>query len=364
MDLNTDVNENTKVAAKNKDTHVISVDNNNESYKEGFTKITTENTSESAKETEVAAVKRAEKSDDISEQILEELKKLNKTVEKKSKEHKSTVEAKEQKNTLLEEAKEAAKDKLISKLPKTGSIGYRVGNVAGKSVSKAISMGKIAAKYASKSKIGQMATRGMGSLASTASKAIPALAKGGSILGSLATGAGSLATGAGSLISGAGSLVAGSAIAPFILPALGVAGAGAVGYGAGKLISPMIDKGLSAVSGKDTTLGGVVYDAMNGSKNKEISDMLKGGVKPTTTELPTPTNNNIRNTVNTLTTEKAKIEEASKAIPPQVIIAGGNNNSSSGGVASIPTTISNPSVRNTDSTYERVQMQDFWPRSA
>lgn len=74
LDLNTDVNENTKVAAKNKDTHVISVDNNNESYKEGFTKITTENTSESAKETEVAAVKRAEKSDDISEQILEELK--------------------------------------------------------------------------------------------------------------------------------------------------------------------------------------------------------------------------------------------------------------------------------------------------
>jgi len=52
------------------------------------------------------------------------------------------------------------------------------------------------------------------------------------------------------------------------LPALGsgaaVLGAGAAGYAFGEyVVNPLIEKGLSAATGRETSLGSLIYDAFN-----------------------------------------------------------------------------------------------------
>jgi len=70
---------------------------------------------------------------------------------------------------------------------------------------------------------------------------------------------------AGSLGKG-GSLLAGAS--RFGLPALGVTAAGAAGYGVGSVANMGIDGGLSLLAGRDTSLGGQLYDLVNGDSEE------------------------------------------------------------------------------------------------
>lgn len=73
---------------------------------------------------------------------------------------------------------------------------------------------------------------------------------------------------AGSLGEG-GSLLAGAS--RFGLPGLGVTAAGAAGYGVGSVANMGIDGGLSLLAGRDTSLGGLLYDLVNGEREESAS---------------------------------------------------------------------------------------------
>ena len=156
--------------------------------------------------------------------------------------------------------------------------------------------------------------------------------------------------------------------------ALGAAGlVAAAGYGGyqlgSKVISPLIDKGLSAITGKDTTLGGSIYDAFHtddksltsgpvtlspeanariAAKKKENADIVAKKSQQSSTV--------------SAIAEKKDTTNEEKASAPIII-----NNNTTGGSSQLPQQATpalsvNSSIRNQDSTYERVQMEDFWPR--
>ncbi len=109
----------------------------------------------------------------------------------------------------------------------------------------------------------------------------------GSKVGGLAKSAGSLAkigvSGLGTLASGAGSTIAsvGSSLAPYALPALAVAGAGAAGYAAGTLINSGINYGMEKLTGgKNKSLGDWIYDKTHDDPKVEANNRMKEIVKP------------------------------------------------------------------------------------
>lgn len=133
-----------------------------------------------------------------------------------------------------------------------------------------------------------------------------------------------------------------------------VGAAGAAGYGIGKyLVNPLIDSGLSAVSGKETTLGGSLYDLFNDDPNAKYNEELKKKLAAQKKQPGTVASN--------LNDKKIETESAQKQATAQQIIAVNSQNQTKTGSSS-PIVMIQPSIRNQDSTFERVQMQDFWPR--
>ena len=171
--------------------------------------------------------------------------------------------------------------------------------------------------------LGGVAARGV---ASAVGGAAPAAAAGGGIMAGIGS---TLLAGAGLVAAGVGGVMAGS-----------------------HAVSPLIDKGISTVSGKETSLGGAIYDLLN--DDPMAAEAVGKKVSPVTSSGAT--------TVQALASKEAKINAAPSA--PIVINAGGGNNAPAPASSSNTVVNATPSIRNQESTFERVQMQDFWPRTA
>lgn len=222
---------------------------------------------------------------------------------------------------------------------------------------------------------------------------------GGGVLGGLAAAAGTVKA-------------AGAAAAAGAIGAAGVGAAGAAGYGIGKYaINPLINSGITAATGKENTLGGWIYDKMNPTadfdtqsptKTKTVevqksintqntnksSSAQKAWISDQASEKKTQVTGSLiagrgsqltaavaaAGTIETQkkspaaaldklseVKERQEAKAAVKASQPIVI----NNTTSSPNSAVAqqqPGMIVASNVRNADSTFERVQMQDFWPR--
>jgi hypothetical protein len=175
----------------------------------------------------------------------------------------------------------------------------------------------------------------------------------GSMLGTAAPVVGALAAPA--AVGGAGAALALGAAT------LGVGAAGAAGSLVGnKVLNPLIDKGLSSLTGnKDTTLGNYIYDMFNSDKDKEA--LSSPEIAKKMSPLPPKTTDMIA----AMSAEKIKSESAeSNASTPPIIITGNGNSSNSTSDSSSGSSTTTTQIRNTESSFERVQMQDFWPRTA
>lgn len=139
---------------------------------------------------------------------------------------------------------------------------------------------------------------------------------------------------------GAGGMLARGAMA-----AGGVAAAGAAGYGIGTLLAPLIDKGITAASGEENTLGTWIY-------NKTHSDEFANSVTPKKSTQVT----DIQRATKAMEESKAQGKASSSAMVLNTQPVVTNNNTT--------TVIANSSVRNQESTFERVQFQDYWSRVA
>lgn len=242
--------------------------------------------------------------------------------------------------------------------------------------------GRTGRSIASGPKTAMNAVSGIGRAASIASS-VPGMAAGGSAMGTLGTAA----------LWGGGALLAGAA-----------------GYGIGTLAAKGIDSGISALTGKETSLGGWIYDQFNDDPNspeaiakynaspeglkkaaeskarieaakqkrieaaKTAESPAVTAVQPVEAKAAAP--NPIIESVAPVKTSRVDVVEAAlnkqdiiasekeeKMGQPIIVSTGGNttNNTSSGGGGG-GAIVASP-VRNTESTYERVQMQDFWPRA-
>jgi hypothetical protein len=180
--------------------------------------------------------------------------------------------------------------------------------------------------------------------------------------------AGSLGTKAIAGAASMGSSLAGAASAA--LPAAGILAAGAAGYGLGTLIN---DKLLTNEDGSNK-IGSWLFDKFGPEDPlKNDPTMAKNQPKASTTKSPqkqiVPTKNPVTAEVNKNIEQKEQnvAEKEQKSAQP-IVINNSNNSSSSGGSSKGPSQFSNMitgiSVRNSESTFERVQMQDFWPRTA
>ncbi|MDR1350735.1 MAG: hypothetical protein LBJ59_08195, partial [Zoogloeaceae bacterium] len=108
---------------------------------------------------------------------------------------------------------------------------------------------------------------GAGSLAATSLTALAGAAG----LAAMAMGSGAIGKAA---VGTAGRAVAG--VAALGAPAAAVAGAGAVGYGIGTyVVNPLIDKGVTAMTGKEASLGTWLSDALNKGKDDPLLAPVK-----------------------------------------------------------------------------------------
>lgn len=242
---------------------------------------------------------------------------------------------------------------------------------------------------------------------------------GGRVPGMLQRGITGIASGASRLGSGVVNLAtravpmlssAASAAAPYALPALAVAGAAAAGYGAGTVLNSGISAGLSKVTGQDTTLGGWIYDKFNPEEPAATTAVPQKPIIPSsqpisanTSVIPSKTvapdsvvkipslpdvstaekTSNVESVktvsditkvvasqtqlvskISAATDVKDKIETAKVSAPPVVNnITNVSNSSSSSGSGGGSPIIAPSHIRNIESSFERVQMQDFWPRT-
>lgn len=351
LDLNEDSNKK----------KIFSLDNTSESAKENITKISSENTSESAKEIEAATNLRASESLKISEEILDELKKLNKTTEENS-EVKADDEPKKS-DDFTNKIKESVTDRIKTRLPGAGdglkSASYKIGNIAGKGVGvlrdglKSVLNSGIVKKIGlpTASTVGYQAGKIVGKGLGMARDGLKsAISTGGELASYIPKAAKTVADTAAPVTNAIG-----KAASRFALPALGVAAAATGGYMLGKnVINPLIDKGLSAVTGGETSLGSWLYDKTHkdeiASQKKAAPQNIQAAKSTSATQ------------ISTLTAAKEKQAEAAttnKSDAP--IIVNNSSNTTSGNTP--PSIIGGGSVRNTESTFERVQMQDFWSRT-
>lgn len=85
----------------------------------------------------------------------------------------------------------------------------------------------------------------------------------------------------GILMGGAGGAASGGGVAgrvlPFLGKATGVAAAFGVGYAGGTLLNSGINKGISAFSGQDNSLGGLIYDMTHGDAIKQNNSTTPSG---------------------------------------------------------------------------------------
>jgi hypothetical protein len=145
------------------------------------------------------------------------------------------------------------------------------------------------------------------------------------------------------------------------LAAGGVAAAGAAGYGLGTLIQPGLDKAFGGESG---SIGSRIYDWLNPSTDSNIAapvparavppQIVENNAAPSITANPT----SIQSEINTAmdVSDALTASKAAQQSQPVVIQQPANSTQQeSGGVNKIV------SIRNADSSFERVQMNDYWP---
>lgn len=140
---------------------------------------------------------------------------------------------------------------------------------------------------------------------------------------------------------------AAKAAARFAGPAALVASAGAAGYGLGTMLNPLIDKGITAASGEENSLGTWLY-------NKTHADEGLGATQP----IAAAKSKQIAEIEKMQSKKDAATAKPAQPTTPVVLNTPvvTNNNST--------TVIATSSVRNQESTFERVQFQDFWSRVA
>lgn len=204
---------------------------------------------------------------------------------------------------------------------------------------------------------------------------------------------GSLLSKVGSGISrlGSGAASIGARLAPgamsYGLPALGVAAAGAAGYGAGTVLNSGITAGITAATGKENTLGTWLQEKFGKSApdlSSPVSDKEMAAYKAspkyaaelaarqsskavsTPVSTPAPKLESEKINRSALVTEPLNKQEtinSEKSKAPIIVTT--NNVSNSSGTSGQPSggMIVGSPIRNQESSFERVQMQDYWPRA-
>lgn len=298
-----------------------------------------DNTTEASKEINKERVDIANKQQSTSEEILQELKHLNKTTEKQ-------VDKKDEKQV---DGKSGVAAKIVDKGKET--LLKRFG---GKYLSKIIPRG--ASKLTERVLSGQ-GDRVMGKLAGRVVPAAEKILGSGSVVKSLA-GRVATTTATGSSIIPAIARFAAPLLAPVLVGAAIVGGValtgGAIATGISKLMGKGGDKSLDKMSFNDR-----VEAVTQRKPQKTISGSDQ--MSPATTNKVVANNSSKISELNKI--NNAKIQKDTENKNQTTII--NNNNGSKGGLGvSSQTTIAASSIRNRESTFERVQMQDFWPRVA
>lgn len=294
----------------------------------------TENTSESAKEIAATSNKHANDLLDVNNQILDELKKANKNTPINN-DGKSSVDVADKKHSLMDKAKDIVKDRVSARFPKLNNVKGNAAKFVAKGADKAIDIGTKAASV------------------------IPKVVKGGSALmsgigGAVARVGGSVLGGAASAI-GSGALAAGALAAGAVAAAPWIAGAAAVGYGGYKLYEHFANKNVEAKA-RENPLEATKQSA---APQTNIQNAANTG----TLNIPnniSASKSNVASQITALNQSKQVTEQSKQSQAPIVI----NNNNNSGKSKSevVSSVITSSPVRNSESTFERVQMQDFWPR--
>jgi hypothetical protein len=142
----------------------------------------------------------------------------------------------------------------------------------------------------------------------------------------------------------------GGVLSAAALPAAAIAGGAIAGAAIGTAAKETIDYGITKAVGKEETLGGWLHDKFSGNDEK-IAEALKP-----TQITPKQTTGASINTVSKLEEKKESESNSSntaQSVNPVAINSTTNNNSSTN-------VIVGSSVRNQESTFERVQMSNFW----
>lgn len=335
--------------------HVISVNNNSEAAKEKLTKVSTETVSESAKEIEAATNKRADDLLDVNKKILAESKLANATTKKKAEKAKKNAEPADTKldvakkpKTLEELAKKIAKEK-------AGPLIDRAKDVAKEKAGKLLG------------KLGGKVSNVVGAGKNILAKVTPTVMRAGAVASAGGSLLGGAARAVGSSVIGAGARVAGGALLGAAMPALaaaapliaGAAAVGAVGYGAYKLYDHYANKKIKAAPKTNPLeIAKPVADPQ-----ADVQTIPKMGSSDIPTNISAAKTSSAMQITN-LQKSKQSSEKVSNTNQAPIIINAGNGGATPSGGKPSPAIITSSPVRNQESTFERVQMQDFWPRMA
>lgn len=250
-------------------------------------------TVEEQKESELVAKKESDESQSIATESLNELKKIT---------AKTNGPEKAKSGGVVDSIMDLAKNKLLSKIPGLGGL-----------------LGGAAAGGAASS-TGGIVSKGLGGILDTAKSYLPrALAAAG--------------------------------------PAAGVLAAGGAGYAVGSALNPLIDSGLSKLTGSETSLGSYIYDLMNPTKPENRVDAAV-----TSTKKIEPVKKTTTEQLSNSAEKREQMEMKRLNTPPAPVVINNNTNNSVGGASRSEPAPAPIPVRNHDSTFERVQMQSFWPR--
>lgn len=351
-------------------------------------KYTTGKSSEASKEAESASAKRDAADLALEKQSSDTLKRIEEQLTK-------GAAKPEAGKTLIERTIGGLTDLIGKRIPGLGSVLTKGASIAGTVARGAggliarsgTAIGGATAKLpglisTAGSAVGKAASTGLSgalNIAKTGASYLPTVGR------AALAGAGGLTGAAGGLLSsavgGLSSLAGGSALTA----GAGLAAAGAGGYALGKYaINPLISKGLSAVTGSETSLGSWIYDKMNPEANfdKQVDPKSKIiyntdkkvaqlGSSKRTADIETATiiksalesqKKSPGSDVERLTAAKdtQTAAQTTKAAQPIVI---NNTTAAQSQPAAAPVIAITPSIRNQDSTFERTQMKDFWART-
>ena len=171
---------------------------------------------------------------------------------------------------------------------------------------------------------------------------------------------------------------------PVVLGTAAVAGAGAAGYAMGNWINENTNIQSNIASGIDSVkglFGNSDEDQRKASEKKAAQDLYEKSVvegrltsksaaffeqqgvkvdKSKIINMPTPLKSPVIKAVtSTVATQESLMAKPTAQIQPILL---NNNTSNSSGSSGIQM-LTGVNVRNSDTTFERVQMQDFWPRT-